>query len=845
MRPEVAATTDIVADDASDADSDLEELQGDIAKFDETVREFLEAHRGAADGVNNARGMPRVRGTRGPRKAAKPRGDITARLSKVNHAFLSGDYDRALDIAFEVIRINAETHQAWTALSSIFRERGEPTRALSAMVYAAHLRPKEVPGWLSCASFALELATDDVSSNLQTARACFSAALRADRTNIEARVGKAGVCYRQGHLAAAITEYEYILKYQPYNLEIIRKLAEACVDSRNAASTTPSAVTAYVRYFDHLIDSCEEVDSNSLWHDVGMLVELLSSVENYQQAIFEIKKLSRWLAGRVSETFWDEWQADDREWDEADDRRLSVPGFVAGETDAMRFGRFMPLEFRARLATYRLKLGHQQEALNHLNWLQPEEASTEAFAREFSFLVYDLGFELGREGISLLAIRYLELLRYLPGDPDASILLQLGRCYLDSGEQAKAEELFLAALDAEEDNIDARIELANMYEKAREDEEALILAAEALALRGHQDWSGQDQSGREHRNRHIPQTSRRHARKGVTKETTLPGDGPGRPTIPRRYRPKRLAAPDKRRQDEQARAIKLSHQYGVVRNLKQRIEAGESDLIPVWMGSSKELIDDFRSLKKFYSWDKYLHFLGPKRLSRPDAADLPDTELSQMYERLTRSIAPHSQAEHQPNNSLGLTTYQGISFDDWLDLFLEYAIGLAIANRREEAYEVCASAKDSIVFQSAKHDFTIHIAWSGYFLRARSLDPTNSMVNLSLGLAYIHYGLKRQSTNRQYLLLQGQAFLAEYSQQDSHDSGYGAAERLYNMGRLFQLLGISHLSSKYYAQALDKCKDEDAPSDLPSLISANTVISLLSVGNTEVALAVLKKNLKL
>lgn len=276
-----------------------------------------------------------------------------------------------------------------------------------------------------------------------------------------------------------------------------------------------------------------------------------------------------------------------------------------------------------------------------MNWLQPEEASTEAFAREFPFLVYDLGFELGREGISLLAIKYLELLRYLPGDPDASILLQLGRCYLDSGEQAKAEELFLAALDADEDNIDARIELANMYEKAREDEEALILAAEALALRGLQDWSGQDQSSRELQNRHasishIPQTSRRHARKGLTKETTSPGDGPGRPTIPRRYRPKRLAAPDKRRQDEQARAIKLSHQYGVVRNLKQRIEAGESDLIPAWMGSSKELIDDFRSLKKFYSWDKYLHFLGPRRLSRPDAADLPDTELSQMYERLTR-----------------------------------------------------------------------------------------------------------------------------------------------------------------------------------------------------------------
>ncbi|KAG6042025.1 hypothetical protein E4U41_007122 [Claviceps citrina] len=955
MQPPVVATPDIVTEDVSDADSDLEELQGDIAKFDESVREFLESHRGASDGVSRARGTSRVRGARGPRKAAKPRGDITARLSKVNHAFLSGDYDLALDYAFEVIRINAETHQAWTALSSIFRERGELDRALSAMVYAAHLRPKDVSGWLSSASFALELAIDDESPNLHTARLCYSAALRADRANIEARIGKAGVCHRQGHLSAAIAEYDYILKRQPYNLDIIRKLAEACVDSRNAASTTPSAISAYARYFDHVVDIREERESNLLWHDIGMFVELLASVENYHQAIFEIKRRSRWLAGRMSEAFWDEWQVDDREWDEADERRLSVPGFVPSESDLGRFGLFLPLEFRVRLATYRLKLGNQQEALNHLNWLKPEEALTEEFVKDFPFLVYDLGFELGREGISDLAAKYLELLRRLPGEQDAAVLLQLGRCYLDSGEQAKAEELFLAALDVDEDNIDARIELANMYEKAREDEEALILAAEALALRG-----AQDQSESEPRNPHASvklklQTSRQHSRRGVPTKAAAAG-GLRRPTIPRRYRPKRLAGPDKRLQDEQARAVKLSYQYGVVRNLKQRIEAGDEELVPVWMDSSKELIDDFRSLKRFYSWDKYLHFLGSKGLSRPGAADLPDTELSQMYERLARSIAPQpEQSEYQPN-SLDLTTHQGITFDDWLDLFLEYAIGLAIAHRRQEAYQVCASAKDSTVFQSAKHDFTIHIAWSvcaiytkdeercvaiarhlmrdgaisdsfrmyalvsllcqspvswytsgpaqkyilrqikaidashetavmarggnmetertdaaglgidicllmlyghilftstsysyalGYFLRARSLDPSNGMVNLSLGLAYVHYGLKRQSTNRQYLLLQGQAFLSEYAQQGLDERGVTAAERLYNMGRLFQLLGIGHLSSMYYAQALDKCKDEAASSDLPSLILANTVISLLTVGNTEVALAVLKGNLKL
>lgn len=133
----------------------------------------------------------------------------------------------------------------------------------------------------------------------------------------------------------------------------------------------------------------------------------------------------------------------------------------------------------------------------------------------------------------------------------------------------------------------------------------------------------------------------------------------------------------------------------------------------------------------------------------------------------------------------------------------------------------------------------------GYFLRARSLDPTNSMVNLSLGLAYVHYGLKRQSTNRQYLLLQGQAFLAQYAQPLSDDSSYSIAERHYNMGRMFHLLGISHLSSKYYAHALDLCKKDIGAKDLSSVILANTVISLLSLGNDEVAFSILKSNLRL
>lgn len=367
-----------ISDDAqSDVDSDLEELQGDMAKFDQSVREFLASHRGSQDVTPPPRASFRGRGARGPRKAAKPRGDITARLSRVNQAFLAGDYDGALNLAFEVIRINAETHQAWTALSSIFRERGELKRALSAMVYAAHLRPKDVNGWLRCASFALDtigaenneggagIDTEAEShgpedSNLHTARLCYSAALRADPSNMEARLGKADVCRRQGQFSAAISEYKALLQRRPYDLDLVRKLAEACMDSKNSAAAVDAPIHAYRRFFGH--DESWQL-GNALWHDVGIYAELLATAGRYQEAIDDLKSLSRRLAGRAGEQYWDRWREDDREWDADDRRRALVPEYDAVGADFALYGAALPHDLRVRLATYRLKLGHEEEAL--------------------------------------------------------------------------------------------------------------------------------------------------------------------------------------------------------------------------------------------------------------------------------------------------------------------------------------------------------------------------------------------------------------------------------------------------------------------------------------------------
>lgn len=129
-----------------------------------------------------------------------------------------------------------------------------------------------------------------------------------------------------------------------------------------------------------------------------------------------------------------------------------------------------------------------------------------------------------------------------------------------------------------------------------------------------------------------------------------------------------------------------------------------------------------------------------------------------------------------------------------------------------------------------------------YFLRALALDPDNPVITLSLGLGYIHYGLKRQSVNRQYLILQGLAFLQRHaaSLPDSR-----ADEANYTMGRTFQLLGLQDLALRYYARVsalpeggesgVEGGAKEDGERVIRLAAAYNTYVSYVMSGDLEAA----------
>jgi general transcription factor 3C polypeptide 3 (transcription factor C subunit 4) len=296
---------------------------------------------------------------KGPRKAAEPTGDIKLRLSKANEAFISGNYNDARIIVLEVIRINAETYEAWTILSAIFQELGQINDALMALIYASHLRPKDVNAWLRCAQFAQEETGENWQNYLPTANFCYSAALRADVKCVEARLGKARIYLERNKPALAVTEYKYILKLRPHDLEIVGPLAAAYVDNNEIekAKELYKETLAYIR------SPQNEDEQEVTWNHINAYVTLYECLGEYSTALAELKSLSRWLLGRESDEFWDEVTDDDREWDVDSSRRVEVPDFDIDRFPQSSYGEGLPLELRVRMGMARLSLGYTDEAL--------------------------------------------------------------------------------------------------------------------------------------------------------------------------------------------------------------------------------------------------------------------------------------------------------------------------------------------------------------------------------------------------------------------------------------------------------------------------------------------------
>lgn len=79
------------------------------------------------------------------------------------------------------------------------------------------------------------------------------------------------------------------------------------------------------------------------------------------------------------------------------------------------------------------------------------------------------------------------------------------------------------------------------------------------------------------------------------------------------------------------------------------------------------------------------------------------------------------------------------------------------------------------------------------------------MINLNIGLAYVHHALKRQTENRQYSIIQGMSFMSVYYESRSQCPHIEERQEAhYNMARAYHMLGLVHLAISFYQKVFDE-----------------------------------------
>lgn len=348
----------------SDEESDAEN-RGEYDEDDDEEPQRTGRRRGRGRGrAAQGRGIKR-----GPRKAAEPTGDVKYRINMAQEAYLNGRIDDAIEWVEDAIRINAEICRAWTLLSTLFMEKGDYKKSFTARVFSCHLQPKDVQGWLNAAELGLQLLDEypeDATELREQSSVCYSAALRANITCTQARHGRAAISVERRQFRTAAKDYLYLLEHCEYDVYALRPYAEMTIMlasiGKRGYYTPESAIEWYRRAFAYFRENGPSERFPLDWQDVNIFVGVLAYIEHTKDALYEVKSLSRWLLGRSDDTFWDDWQDDDREWDVDNVRRLGIEGYQEGKYPESSYGSGLPLMLRTKMAVCRLRLGDLDEA---------------------------------------------------------------------------------------------------------------------------------------------------------------------------------------------------------------------------------------------------------------------------------------------------------------------------------------------------------------------------------------------------------------------------------------------------------------------------------------------------
>ncbi|CAP93667.1 Pc16g09970 [Penicillium rubens Wisconsin 54-1255] len=653
---------------------------------------------------------------RGPRKPLEPSPEFKHLHSGATSAFIDGDYERAIDLVMQAIQINPEMFAAHSLLSEIFLAQGEKDKALAALFNGAHTRPKDPGVWVKVARLILDRAGENRQSALHDVAYCYSRILEVSPDNTNIRFQRAAIYRELGHNGRAAAEYERLLKDCPHSARALRHIAETYIDLNDVQK----AVDHYANSIDHYL-SLDPEASDFTWSDLNIYVELFGYLNEPEEGLISLKILARWLLGRGEDSVWDGHEDDDREWD-ADDspRRIKTDGFIPNQWPRESYGLGLPLELRIKMGVFRLKLGdkHHNEALvkctqHHFEWLNPEDDSEGARIFDYGDLFREVADALKQVGLFEEALRYYTPIQQTAEHADISFFMAMADCCMQLGKMEDAESCYLLVAEHDASHMESRVLLAKLYESLGMSEQAMKYVGEAVLI-GRQE----NRSKRRRKDTRLEQLAiefkmaetepLRSIAPKPTQATTLMNAAPSAPG-------KGRAQPG-----EGTRTDDIQFLYAKLLELNPQVKDGVSVAIEDWLDIADALLRDFRNNRAFYPMDRSIAFrgysTGVKHKNQTKNGAMMD-EMQQMAGRLQETLGDVAE---EPLQGAIPTDYHGIPFDEWLDIFLQYALLVVEQGEPEEAYETLDSAAvASIWLHSKPKSRLIHVCWFTCALRAR------------------------------------------------------------------------------------------------------------------------------
>ena len=466
----------------------------------------------------------------GPRKVLDPGPEFNSLYAQATEAFVDEqDPKKAISLINEAIAINPEIYHAHALLAEISFSIGEDEKGVGALFTAAHASQTDAEAWFQAVSALTERSSMDRQSMLYQAAYCYSRIMHIggarDRHN-EARFQRAAINRELANFGKAMKDLETILETMPRNSSVLRQIAEICIETKNLAR----AKEIYEDTLAYYKENGFENEESFTWADVLVYGQILAHEEPPELAIPNslktLKQLSRWLQGRADETYWDEFNDDDREFDsEHDPRRVLVSEFVAGRHSLESYGVGIPIEIRVRLGMLRLSQGEEalEEALAHFEWLEPDARGEGATIDEYPDLFLEVAQALYEIKEYDQALRYFRALRETNAYAHTTFWVNMAASLDMCGEEMQALECYEEAKLVDDKCVEARTRLSKLYLDFGDKELAIETAREAVRVA---ESLLPDTGKRKYEPRELRNT-REEAEKILADALRLPGDYTG------------------------------------------------------------------------------------------------------------------------------------------------------------------------------------------------------------------------------------------------------------------------------------------------------------------------------